>query len=159
MVFAELVQCQFVSRLQGTENKRVLKPRCQHQSMYRTSLHSSHNFCQRIIRISFISLVFFACNFLNIQLLEASGFVTLHFEAVLCLRRLDNCRLAAIHPFTPLVMRGAAPASSKQQMARQWRFAARVAVWRVLSCAIFTSQCRCTFSQLFDVYCITALYH
>ena len=34
------------------------------------------------------------------------------------LRRLDNCRLSAIHPCAPLAMKGAAPASSKQQMIR-----------------------------------------
>ena len=32
--------------------------------------------------------------------------------------RLDNCRLSAIHPCAPLAMKGAAPASSKQQMIR-----------------------------------------
>eukprot|EP00913_Durusdinium_trenchii_P021908 g20586.t1 len=32
--------------------------------------------------------------------------------------RLDNARLAAIHPFSPLIMKGAAPASSRKQLSR-----------------------------------------
>lgn len=36
----------------------------------------------------------------------------------LILRRLDNARLAAIHPFSPLIMKGAAPASSRKQLSR-----------------------------------------